>query len=135
MSVAGLVAAWRWLRTLPEIVWWLAALIVLVVVFLVWDRIDDRAAVAEAEAQRGVVTGQARERSAEEAIVDAFARKSLRDRRDAAIAEAAETEAAKPPAERATTPAQTVALNCAIAREDYTAAELATMREYQEHCR
>jgi cytoskeletal protein RodZ len=119
---------------LPE-VWILICAALVLFGFLVWNHFDNAAAIEQHDQAREAAGAAGRERSAEEAVSDAFENQRLRDRRDAEIAQAAATEAAKPPAARATTTPQGLALNCAIAREDYTPTELANMPEYQEHCR
>ena len=122
-------------RAFPPEVWILIAAALVLVGFLVWNHFDNAAAIEQHDRAREAAGAAGRERSAEEAVADAFENQRLRDRRDAEIAQAAATEAAKPPEMRATTAPQGLALNCEIAREDYTSAELAKMPEYQEHCR
>lgn len=128
-------AAWNWLRGLPGEAWILIASVAALVGFLVWNHFDNAAAIEQHDQAREAAGAAGRQQSAEEAVTDAFQNQRLRDQRDAAIARAAATESAKPPEARATTAPQVLALNCAIAREDYTPAELAKMPEYQEHCR
>nr|WP_086491282.1 hypothetical protein [Novosphingobium panipatense] len=127
--------AWKWLGGLPGEAWILIGGVAALVGFLVWNHFDNAAAIEQHDQARAAAGAAGREKSAEENVADAFENQRLRDQRDAAIAQAAATEAAKPPEARATTAPQALALNCAIAREDYTAAELAKMSEYQEHCR
>lgn len=122
-------------RAFPPEVWILIGVALLVLGFLVWNHFDNAAAIEQHDQARKAAGAAGRERSAEEAVADAFENQRLRDQRDTEIAQAAAIEAAKPPAARATTAPQGLALNCAIAREDYTPAELAKMPEYQEHCR
>ncbi|GEM_PF-2695824 len=127
--------AWKRAKGLPSEAWILFGAGLFAVAFLVWNHCDNADAIERHDEAREAAGAAGREQSAEQAVADAFQNQRLRDQRDAAIAHAAETEDAKPPAVRATTAPQGLALNCAIAREDYTAAELAKMPEYQEHCR
>lgn len=134
-AVLAVKAAWKWIGGLPGEVWILIASLAALVGFFVWNHFDNAAAIERHDEAREAAGAAGRTKSAEEAVADAFQNQRLRDQRDAAIADAAATESAKPPEARATTAPQGLALNCAIAREDYTAAELAKMPEFQEHCR
>ena len=127
--------AWKWLGGLPGEAWILIGSVALLVGFFVWNHFDNEAAIERHDQAREATGAAGREQSAEEAVADAFQNQRLRDQRDIAISQAATAEAAKPPEARATTAPQALALNCAIAREDYTPAELAKVPEYQEHCR
>ncbi|TDW65334.1 hypothetical protein EDF57_103518 [Novosphingobium sp. PhB55] len=122
-------------RGLPPEAWILIGSVVLLAGFLIWNHFDNAAAIEQHDQAREAAGAAGREQSAEEAVADAFQNQRLRDQRDTVISQAAATESAKPPEARATTAPQGLALNCAIAREDYTPAELAKMPEYQEHCR
>lgn len=103
--------------------------------FRLWLSAERASAVVEEDARREVRASGLREKSAEERAVDALANQMAQDKREDAIATPIADEAAKPPAARATQPPQIRALNCALVREDYTPAELAKMRAYQENCR
>ena len=127
--------AWVAVKGLPGEAWILIGSIAALVGFLVWNHFDNAVAIEQHDQAREATGAAGRQRSAEEAVTDAFENQRLRDQRDAEIARVAATEAAKPPEARATTAPQALALNCAIAREDYSPAELAKMPEYQEHCR
>lgn len=138
MILALYTSVRAWFAALPPgIKWVLAGIVAAILIGIAWalwlDAHDDRV-IERHEQQRELVGSKAREKSAEEAAVDALRNQMERDKRDAAIAKAAASEEAKPPEERATTTPQALALMCAIAREDYTADELAEMPEYQEHC-
>jgi flagellar biosynthesis/type III secretory pathway M-ring protein FliF/YscJ len=139
MILAAVTTVRAWWTALPTALRWFVALAVVAVLLFIavalWIRSFEREVIERHEQQREIVGSKAREKSAEEAVVDALTAQWEREQRDRAIAEAALEEAEKPVEERATTPPQALALNCAIAREDYTPAELAKMEQYQEHCR
>lgn len=71
-----------------------------------------------------------REKSAEERVVDALQNQIAKSEREAAIAKAEASEAAKEPAERAMLPPTTVALNCARLKR----AGLTGSDAYKEKC-
>lgn len=124
-----------WAEGLPEWLWYVAGVLALVGGVLVWNHFENRAAVEDYKDQREQAASRAREDSAEQQAIDAVAQAVSKMERDRVIAEADKAEQAKPAEQRAQTSPQAIALNCAIAREDYTAAELEKMPEYQEHCR
>lgn len=78
-----------------------------------WLGGHDKAVITTENAKVEQTASTAREKSADERVVDALANQIERSDREAAIAKAEAVEAAKPPAERATLPPTTLALNCA----------------------
>jgi len=97
------------------------------------DAREARAVRAELEAQDARAATN-RVQSAEERGIGAIERHIAKGKRVEAVADVVATEAAKPPAERATLAPQIRAFNCAVMREDYTPAELARMAAYREAC-
>lgn len=131
-------SAFKAIKSAPPFVWWIAGAMALVVLFLVWDHFDDKAAVKavqqEARSEALEKTLTAEQDSAEQRSLDAVKNMMEQQARDAEIAKAAASEAAKPPEQRAKLPPSTVALACQRMRQNYRAAELAAMPAYKEKC-
>lgn len=102
---------------------------------LLWLHMHDTKVVQQSDAQRTVQALPALDTAAQDRAIDAVANITAANAREAAITTADATEAAKPPEDRATLPPTTLALNCARLRRAYSAAQLAKIPAYQEHCR
>ena len=111
------------------------ALSVLTIVLLWWlVRQYDAAVIERHDQKRESAASAGREKSAEEAVVDAFTNLRERDERDHDIATAEASEAVKPPEARAAVPPTTLARRCRQFRQAYTAEQLAKMPEFKEKC-
>lgn len=106
------VAAWKWVKALPEWAWWIVVVVVLIAAAFALDIFNDRAAVAGADAKRVQDSIPAVNQSAEERADDAIRNVMADKDREAAIAKADLAEAQKSPAARSTVSAQDQALNC-----------------------
>ena len=124
------VAVWKWVKGLPEWAWWIVAIAALIVAAFVFDFFNDRAAVANADANRAQASIPAVNQSAEERADDAIRNVMADKDREAAIAKAELAEAEKPPAARSTVSAQDQALNCVRLRQ----AGLIGGPKYKELC-
>jgi len=100
-----------------------------------WLAEHDEAVIEAYKAAQAAKTVQALDVAAEQRATDAFVNAMTERERDDAIAAAEASEAAKPPAERATLPPTTVALNCTRLKRAYTPAELAKIPAYKEKCK
>jgi hypothetical protein len=123
--------ALSWLTGLPEIVWPILALAVIVGGVIWWDRWDDAQVVKGIEDKRAAASATAGIESAEDRAdrvrVDLEAQRA----RELAIARAEASEAAKPPEARSTVSAQDRALNCERLRQ----AGLTGGTKYKDLCR
>lgn len=115
--IAPALAAWRWIKDLPEVVWWIAAALAIVAAAYVFDAFNDREAVEAADAKRAQASIPAVNQSAEERADDAIRNVLAEKDREAAIAKAEVSEAQKAPEARSTVSAQDLALNCARLRQ------------------
>lgn len=109
-----------------------AALAVLTIALVWWWFARHDAKVIERhEGKREATAAKAEVKSAEERVVEAFENQRLRDQREAAIAKAEASEAAKPAEARSTLSAQDRALNCQRLRD----AGLTGGAKFKELCR
>lgn len=135
----GLVAPLLLRVGIPErlhrVVTWIALAILCVALIAWWFARHDAKVIERHEDKREAVASDARERSAEERADDAVQNILAEQEREKEIAQAAASEAAKPPEHRAALPPTSVALNCNRLLRSYSAAELAKMPAYQEKCR
>lgn len=128
--IAFALAAWRWIKGLPEVIWWIAAALAIVAAAYVFDTFNDREAVEAADAKRAQASIPAVNQSAEERADDAIRNVLAEKDREAAIAKAEVSEAKKAPEARSTVSAQDQALNCARLRQ----AGLTTGPKFKELC-
>ena len=129
--IAPALAAWNWIKGLPEVVWWIAAALAIVAAAYAFDTFNDREAVEAADAKRVQASIPAVNQSAEERADDAIRNVLAEKEREAAIAKAEVSEAQKAPEARSTVSAQDRALNCARLRQ----AGLTTGPKFKELCR
>lgn len=115
--IAPALAAWRWIKGLPEVVWWIAAALAIVAIAYAFDTFNDREAVEVADAKRAQASIPAVNQSAEERADDAIRNVMAEKDREAAIAKAEVSETQKVPEARSTVSAQDRALNCARLRQ------------------
>lgn len=90
--------------------------------------------IEEEDQDRAVESMGAHNQSAEQRAIDAVVDMTHDRLRNEAIEAVEASEAAKPPAERATLPPSTTAMNCVRMREAYSKADLAKMPAFKEHC-
>jgi len=101
---------------------------------LFW-RHHDAKVIEVSDAKRDAAIVPALDDAAQERAIDAVANLAAEKEREAVIAKAEASEAAKPVEQRAVIPPTTVALNCERLRRAYSAAELGKMARYREVCR
>lgn len=139
MIGAAFLAARRWLAALPSGVKWamagIAGMVAIIATGAIWLNFHDAAVVEQHEVKREAAASGARERSAEERAIDAVTNFQAEQEREAAIARAEASEAAKPPELRAVVPPTTIARRCAQLLRTYSSEQLAKMAAYQEKCR
>lgn len=128
---AAAKAAFAWLKSLPEWVWYLGACALVTVAFFTWNHFDNQAAIDNYERQVEAKASDARERSAEDRAQDAVNNLIAEQERETAIARAEASEAAKPPEQRAGLSPQELALNCARLKQSGLTGSAA----YKELCR
>jgi len=138
MILSALTAARLWFGRLPDglrvmLIMAVAIVVLFVVTYVLVSQRDARV-IERHEDKREAVSAPAREREAEDRAQDAIDNMLAEQARELEIARAEASEAAKSPEARATQPPNTRAFICAAMREDYTAAELARMKVYQEAC-
>lgn len=123
---------------LPEPVRKLAAwaTVVAAAVALMWSAkaLYDASVIDDHETDRAVTSMEQHNASAEQRAIDAVVNIAAENARESAVAAAEASEAAKPPAARATLPPTTRALNCARMRQAYSRAELERMAEFKREC-
>lgn len=117
MILTALLSARSWFTALPRglkvALAAFAVMALLGVVWAIWLGNHDSAVIERHEDKREAAAAGATVKSAEERAVDALANQMARDQREAAIAVAEASEAAKAPEARATVAPQNRALNCA----------------------
>lgn len=120
-----------WLTGVPEIVWPILALAVIVGGVIIWDRYDDAKVVEKINRERAAASAQAGVESAEDRADRVRVDLENNQARELAIARAEASEAAKAPEARSTVSAQERALNCERLRQ----AGLTGGAKYKELCR
>lgn len=135
MILTALLSIRAWFTGLPRgvklVVATIAAIALLVAVWAICLHFHDRAVITQHEDKREAAAAGATVKSAEERAVDALANQMSRDQREAAIAVAEASEAAKAPEARATVAPQNRALNCARLKQ----AGLTGNAAYQGMCK
>jgi len=120
---------------LQRLVGWALAVIVLVALLWGAKAAYDASVIDHHQAKQEKKTVKALDVAAEQRATDAIVNAMAERDRENAIAAAEAAEAAKPPAERATLPPTTLALNCARFKRAYSPAELAKIPAYKELCK
>ncbi|WP_285020215.1 hypothetical protein [Novosphingobium sp. fls2-241-R2A-195] len=122
--------ALSWLTGVPEIVWPVLALALIVGGVILWDRYDDAQVVEKINRERAAASAQAGVESAEDRADRVRIDLENKQARELAIARAEASEAAKAPEARSTVSAQDRALNCERLRQ----AGLTGGAKYRELC-
>ncbi|TYC93060.1 hypothetical protein [Novosphingobium sp. BW1] len=128
---AAFKGAAAWLKALPEWAWYAIGIVLIVAAFFTWNHFDNQAAIENYERQIEARANDARERSAEDRAQDAVTNLIAEQEREAAIAKAEASEAAKEPEKRAGLSPQEIALNCARLKQ----VKLTDSPAYKELCR
>ncbi|MED5545813.1 MAG: hypothetical protein VYD90_11230 [Pseudomonadota bacterium] len=128
---AAFKGAAAWLKALPEWAWYAIGIVLIVAAFFTWNHFDNQAAIEDYERQIEARASDARERSAQDRAQDAVNNLIAEQEREAAIARAEASEAAKAPEQRAALSPQDLALNCARLKQ----AKLTDSPAYKEFCR
>lgn len=123
--------AFSWITGVPEIVWPILALALIVGGVIVWDRYDDAQVVEKINRDRAAASAQAGVESAEDRADRVRVDLENKQARELAIARAEASEAAKAPEVRSTLSVQDRALNCERLRQ----AGLTGGAKYKELCR
>lgn len=133
-AIVAQFAAWGLPEPIRRAAAW--ATVVAAIIALLWaaKAIYDASVIEDHETERAVESMEAHNVSAEQRAIDAVVNMTNDRLRSEAIEMVEASEAAKPPAERATLPPTTKALNCARLRQAYSKAELAKILEFKEHC-
>jgi len=135
MILSTLTAIRLWFTRLPDglrvmLIMAVAIVALFVVTYVLVSQRDARV-IERHEDKREAAAAPAREKAAEDRAQDAIDNMLAEQARELEIARAEASEAA---GSRPTQPPHTRAFICAAMREDYTAAELAKLKVYQEVC-
>ena len=122
---------WGFTQRLAKIAAWAVVVLTILAVLAVIKVNYDSNVIERHEDKREAAAAGATVKSAEERAVDALANQMARDQREAAIAVAEVSEAAKAPEARATVAPQSRALNCARIKQ----AGLTGDAAYREACK
>lgn len=135
MITAAWAATRLWFSGLPagirRAALWIALALLTIALIWWWFARHDAKVIERYEDKREAAAATATVKSAEERAVDALANQMTRDQREAAIAIAEASEAAKAPEARATVAPQNRALNCARLKQ----AGLTGDAAYREACK